>query len=303
MVAALASMTGFARVDGSADVDAGMTDEWHWELRSVNGRGLELRFRLPAGLEGMESALKAHAARALRRGTVQAGLTVTPRQRGGGVRINRPWLDTLLALVRELSEAWPDAPAPRLEFLLGLPGVLQSEAAAERAVFQEAQQRAIAVGFGVALERLVAEREAEGARLGDAVRGLLDQFGTLLAHACTAAAGQAEAHRVRLKAAVEALLTGLSAVPEDRLAQEVALLAARSDVLEELDRLASHLAAARTLIERGGQVGRDLDFLVQEFGREINTLCSKSAHIGLTGIGLQMKAVMEQVREQVQNFE
>jgi uncharacterized protein (TIGR00255 family) len=164
-------------------------------------------------------------------------------------------------------------------------------------------QRAVVDGFGAALVRLVAAREAEGARLGDILRGLLDQFADLHGRAVAAAAGQAEAHRARLMKSLDELLYGARPLPEERLVQEVALLAAKSDVREELDRLESHLAGAHALLGRGGPVGRDLDFLVQEFGREINTLCSKSGHIGLTEIGLQMKAVMEQVREQVQNLE
>ncbi len=299
----LASMTGFARVDAPASGGGGSAEEWVWELRSVNSRGFELRLRLPSGLDGLEPALRETAGRALRRGAVQAQLTAAPRARGG-VRINRAWLDTLVALAREVAEQVPGAPPPRVEMLLGLPGVMQTEVAGgEPAACAVEMQQSVVVGFGAALERLVAARESEGARLGQAVGGLLEQFADLHARASQAAAGQAEAHRARLMKSLAALLHGVPALPEERLAQEVALLAAKSDVREELDRLSSHLVGARALLERGGPVGRDLDFLVVEFGREINTLCSKSGQIGLTGIGLQMKAVMEQVREQVQNLE
>jgi uncharacterized protein (TIGR00255 family) len=250
----------------------------------------------------LEPALREKAGRALRRGSVQASLTVAPRARNS-VRINRAWLDGLVALARELAEQVPDAPAPRVEMLLGLPGVIQSDAAGEQSTFPAEMQNSVLDGFGAALVRLVAARESEGTRLGEVVRGLLDAFADLHCRAVAAAAGQAEAHRARLMKSLDELLRGKPPVPEERLAQEVALLAAKSDVREELDRLESHLAGARGLLGRGGPVGRDLDFLVQEFGREINTLCSKSGHIGLTEIGLQMKAVMEQVREQVQNLE
>jgi uncharacterized protein (TIGR00255 family) len=303
MTVQLASMTGFARTDPAEAGEPGTIDDWFWELRSVNSRGFELRLKLPSGLEGLEPALREKAGRVLRRGAVQASLTVAPRVRTG-LRINRAWLDTLIALARELAEQVPDAPAPRVEMLLGLPGVMQSEAAAgEHIGFPVEMQRAVVDGFGVGLVRLVASRESEGARLGEIVGGLLDQFADLHGRAAAAAAVQVEAHRARLMRSLDELLRGAPSMPEERLAQEVALLATKSDVREELDRLESHLAGARGLLRRGGPVGRDLDFLVQEFGREINTLCSKSGHIGLTGIGLQMKAVMEQVREQVQNLE
>jgi uncharacterized protein (TIGR00255 family) len=191
MTAKLASMTGFARTDGASDVDAGMSDDFLWEIRSVNGRGLGVRLRLPTGLEGLAKALREMAARTLRGGSVHASLTVSPHLRSG-MRINRPLLYTGLALVRALAESLLAAPPPRIELLLGLPGVLQSKPAAERAVFQAAQQRAIVAGFGVALERLVGARESEGARLGDAVGGLLDQFDALLVRAGDAAVGQAK---------------------------------------------------------------------------------------------------------------
>jgi len=303
MTVQLASMTGFARIDPAEVGESGTSDEWLWELRSVNSRGFELRLRLPNGLEGLEPVLREKAGRALRRGAVQASLTVAPRVRNG-VRINRAWLDRLVALAQELAEQVPNAPAPRVEMLLGLPGVIQSDAASgEQAAFSAEMQKSVVDGFGAALVRLVAARESEGTRLGEVVHGLLDAFADLHGRAVMAAAGQAEAHRARLMKSLDELLRGKPPLPEERLAQEVALLAAKSDVREELDRLESHLEGARGLLERGGPVGRDLDFLVQEFGREINTLCSKSGHIGLTETGLQMKALMEQVREQVQNLE
>jgi len=296
-------MTGFARMDAPGTGELGGAEDWCWELRSVNSRGFELRLRLPNGLEGVESVLRERAGRALRRGAVQATLTLAPRVRGG-VRINRAWLDTLVALARELADQVPGAPPPRVEMLLGLPGVMQTDAAGgEPAAFSVEMQTSVVEGFSAGIELLVAAREAEGARLGHVIGGLLDHFADLHARAIAAAAGQAEAHRARLIKSLEVLLHGVPALSEERLAQEVALLAAKSDVREELDRLWSHLAGARAVIGRGGPVGRDLDFLVQEFGREVNTLCSKSGHLGLTGIGLQMKAVMEQVREQVQNLE
>jgi uncharacterized protein (TIGR00255 family) len=300
MTAPLASMTGFARSDAAEAAIAVSQGVWFWEVRSVNGRGLELRLRLPAGLDDLEPALRVAAGRVLRRGTVQASLAV-PAVARTTLRLNLAWLETLIGTAQQYAAQLPGAPPPRIDTLMGMSGVIVSEQPGEGAVAVE--RGAVVAGFEAALERLVAARTAEGERLGAAVTGLLDQFAGLLDCAAAAAAGQAEARRSKLMKSVGDLLQGTSAVPEERLAQEVVLLAARSDVREEIDRLSSHLAGARNLIERGGPVGRELEFLVQEFGREINTLCSKSGELELTSAGLQMKAVMEQIREQVQNLE
>jgi uncharacterized protein (TIGR00255 family) len=300
-------MTGFAREEGPAHRGAtagapGATGEWVWEIRSVNNRGLELRFRMPRGLEALEPELRDMAGRRLRRGSVQATLTLQAAERSG-LRVNRAWLATLIELAEEFARRLPEAPPVRIEGLLGLPGVLQSEPQGEGDVPGREQQAALAAGFSAALDRLVAAREAEGARLGTLLLGLLDQFAALHGRAVAAAAAQPAAHQARLARSLSELLRGGAALPEERLAQEVALLAARSDVQEELDRLGSHVTGARGLLAKGGPAGRELDFLVQEFMREINTLCSKSGDMPLTAVGLQMKAVMEQVREQVQNLE
>ncbi len=256
--------------------------------------------RLPAGLDDLEPVLRGAAGRVLRRGTVQASLTV-PAAGRSTMQINRPWLETLIDTAKQYAYQLPGAAPPRIETLLGLSGVIVSEQPGGGAV--PVERAAVVAGFGVALERLVASRAEEGERLGAAMGGLLDQFAGVLERAAAAAAGQAEARRTKLMKAVGELLQGASVVPEERLAQEVVLLAARSDVREEIDRLSSHLVGARGLIERGGAVGREMEFLVQEFGREINTLCSKSGELELTSAGLQMKTIMEQIREQVQNLE
>jgi uncharacterized protein (TIGR00255 family) len=303
----LASMTGFAREEGllhrsTLAGEAAEDGAWVWEIRSVNNRGLELRFRLPRGLEALEPSLRELAGRRLRRGSVQASLTLQTGERGA-LRLNRAWLDALIDVAAELSRRLPDAPPVRIEGLLGLPGVLQSEPQGEGALPGAEQHAPLVAGFGAALGRLAEAREAEGARLGALLLGLLDQFADLHGRAAHAAAAQPAAHLARLERSLGELLRGGVVVAEERLAQEVALLAARSDVQEELDRLGSHLTGARGLLARGGPTGRELDFLVQEFMREINTLCSKSGDISLTALGLQMKALMEQVREQVQNLE
>jgi len=273
---ALASMTGFARTDGVADGVA-----WAWELRSVNGRGLDLKLRLPPGLDALEPALREEAGRALRRGNVTANLTAKRDDRAR-LAADPAVLDELLRLALDLAARIPGAPVPRAEALLALPGVLQPAAA---------------------LAALVASRRAEGARLAALLDTQLDEVAALLAIAGQEAAGQPALQRARTLDTLAALLRDQPGLPEDRIAQEVALLASRSDVREELDRLASHIEAARSLLREAAGIGRKFDFLVQEFVREVNTLCSKSASVPLTATGLRLKAVIEQMREQVQNVE
>jgi uncharacterized protein (TIGR00255 family) len=288
----LASMTGFARAEGSG---AGLA--WVWELRSVNGRGLDLRFRLPAGWESLEPALREAAGKALKRGNVTANLAV---KREAEIRMvaDPAALEQVLALALDLHRRIPGSPVPSAEALLGLPGVLRPAQA------EEVVDTSVALaGFNRALTALAAARQAEGARLAATLAGLLDEIVALHRQAAAEAADQPAAQRARVMENLTALLREAPTLPEDRIAQEVALLAARSDVREELDRLASHIEAARTLIKEAANIGRRFDFLVQEFNREANTLCSKSASVALTATGLKLKATIEQLREQVQNIE
>jgi uncharacterized protein (TIGR00255 family) len=295
--AEIASMTGFARTEGVAEGLA-----WAWELRSVNGRGLELRFRLPPGLDALEPSLREAAARQLRRGNVTANLTVKrddqPRLAPDPVA-----LEQVLRLATDLAARIPGAPPPRAEALLALPGVLRPAAAAEDDTAAAAREVAFRQGFAVALAALLAARQAEGARLALTLRRQLGEIASLRATAGIEAADQPAAQRARMMDSVQALLGELPALPAERIAQEVALLASRSDVREELDRLDAHLHAADALLAEGAAIGRRFDFLVQEFNREVNTLCSKSASAALTRTGLEMKATIEQLREQVQNIE
>jgi len=292
----LASMTGFGRRE-AADADW----SWLWEIRSVNARGLELRWRLPPGLDGLEPSLREMAATSIRRGSVQASLTIRSAAASGTV-VNEPLLNHLLQVALRVAASVPGASVPRVEALLGLPGVIASSRSEISEVGTE-QITALKAGFGEALDELVAARRAEGARLGDILLGLIRQIDGLRLDAEAAASRQPDLHRDRLMASATALLTAVPALPMERIAQEVALLVSKSDVREELDRLASHIEAARALLASGGAVGRQLDFLVQEFLRETNTVCSKSATKELSSVGLQLKSVVEQVREQVQNLE
>jgi uncharacterized protein (TIGR00255 family) len=291
----LASMTGFARSEGSG---AGVS--WAWELRSVNGRGLELRLRLPPGFDAVEPALRDDAARQLRRGNVNGTLTVK-REDKPRIAVDPDLLAELLRLAGELAAQIPGAAPPRPEALLALPGVLRA-AAPDEALTPEIVDW-VKAGFASALAGLVAARQAEGARLRALLAGQLDEIASLRAAAADQATQQPERQRTRMMESLQALLRDQPGLPQERIAQEVALLATRSDVREELDRLGAHIEAARALLEEGVAVGRRLDFLVQEFVRETNTLCSKSASIELTATGLRLKAVIEQMREQVQNVE
>jgi len=288
MTQRLCSMTGFAREAGTlADGSA-----FAWEMKSVNGRGLELRFRLPPGLDALEGPAREAAAKRFKRGNVQIGLTL--RQEGRALLSpDLAALDRMVEMAQALARRLGAEP-PRAEALLGLPGILRAEQAEPSESEEEARRALLNAAFQRALAALWESRAVEGARLA-----------ALCAAAATEAATQPEAQRAKLMESLAALLgeAGRARFPEERLAQEVALLAAKSDVREELDRLGAHLAAARALLAAGEGAGRKLDFLVQEFMREANTLCSKSASIALTRIGLELKAAMERLREQAANVE
>lgn len=293
-------MTGFGRADAAVSGHAVV-----WELRSVNGRGLDLRLRLPPGCDALEPALREAAGR-LRRGNVSATLTLT-REAEGKVAIDTAALEQALAAATALAARIEGAPPPRAEALLALPGVMRGQRSdGGREEFDlGADADAAAVlrqGFGQALDALLVAREAEGGRLAEVVGRLLNEIAALHGQAEAQAADQPRLHRERLAESLRQLLGSAPPVPEERLAQEIALLATRSDVREELDRLAAHVAAARALLAEGEAIGRRFDFLVQEFLREANTLCSKSASGALTTTGLALKAAIEQLREQVQNL-
>ncbi|MDE2335451.1 MAG: YicC family protein [Rhodospirillales bacterium] len=288
-------MTGFGRADGTAGGHG-----FVWELRSVNGRGLDLRLRLPPGCDALEPALR-EAAGQLKRGNVSATLTLV-REAEAKVAIDNAALDQALAAATALAARIAGAPPPRAEALLALPGVMRAGREEFDPAADETAAASLREGFATALAALLAARLAEGARLAEVVGRLLDEIAALRERAEAEAADQPRLHRERLAESLRQLLGATPPVAEERLAQEIALLATRSDVREELDRLAAHLAAARALLAEGEAIGRKLDFLVQEFLREANTLCSKSASAALTTTGLALKAAIEQLREQVQNI-
>jgi uncharacterized protein (TIGR00255 family) len=288
-------MTGFARAEGD---ELGIS--WVWETKSVNGKSLDLRLRLAPGFDALEPRLRAMMAQRFRRGTISAVLAIT-RTAPAAVRINRDALAQLVSLMRELAGE-VDAAPPRLDGLLALRGVVETIEDDEAAVI-EGRRSAVLGSWEAALDRLAAARAEEGARLAMLLRGQLDEMTALVKAAEDCAAAQPEAIRERLKTMLASLADLVPGLPEERVAQEMALLVARSDVREELERLRAHLEQARDLLQQAEAVGRRLDFLCQELNREANTLCSKSADIELTRIGLALKAAVEQFREQVQNIE
>jgi uncharacterized protein (TIGR00255 family) len=296
MSAAIASMTGFARTEGLV---AGLA--WVWELRSVNGRSLDLRFRLPNGWDSLEPAWRDLTGKALKRGNVTVNLTLK-RQSEARLELDMVALEQVLTIVNDLHRRMPSSPPPAAEALLSLPGILR-----QAQIDQQAEVGAAAAdvqaGFISALAALTDARRAEGGRLATVLSGVLDEIAALRDLAAEQAADQPAAHRARMLENLQSLLGSVPKLPEERIAQEVALLAGRSDVREELDRLTSHIQAARDLLTEAANVGRKLDFLTQEFNREVNTLCSKSASTALTATGLKLKAAVEQLREQVQNIE
>lgn len=295
---AISSMTGFAREQGA---DARCT--WVWEVKSVNARGLDVRFRLPPGFDGIERAARDRVGERFQRGTVSLSLNLNWTRGETRFRINRDLLDQLLGLASDIRDRVPDTAPPRVDGLLALRGVVEPDDEELSEEARAALEAAVAASLNAALDALAAARLEEGARLAEALTARLDEITALCAKAETLAAAQPEVIRRRMIEQVEALLAELPALPEERLAQEVALLLTKADVREELDRLATHIRAARDLLGQGGGIGRRLDFLCQEFNREANTLCSKAADMELKSVGMDLKAVIDQLREQTQNFE
>lgn len=293
----VASMTGFARAEGEAQGLA-----WTWELKSVNSKSLDLRFRLPPGFDALELPLRALLSESLKRGSVSATLGIARATGTAGLQINRAALAQIVALARELSERIEAAP-PSIDGLLALRGVLDSGEEPPDPAMRAQRESTLIAGCRKALDDLAAMRRGEGTRLAAVLAERLDEIAALVSSAERSAAAQPEAIRARLLSLVGALKEVVPAIPEERLAQEAALLVAKGDIREELDRLSAHIAATRELLAEGGAIGRRLDFLCQEFNREANTLCSKSADVELTRIGLALKAAIEQLREQVQNIE
>ena len=294
---ALSSMTGFARGHGVADSYA-----WAWELKSVNSKGLDLKLRLPPGWEAIEPGVRARASEILSRGSVFANLTVSREGAPPVARINEPALNAVLAALKGLEGKVAGAP-PSLDGILSLKGVMEVSEAEESEDERSAAEVAVVAGFGQALKRLAEMRRTEGQALGKILSSRLSEIGALTARAEASPGRKPEAIKARLAEQVAELLEASQRFDADRLHQEAIMLATKIDIREELDRLAAHVAQAKKLLADGGPIGRKLDFLSQELNRESNTLCSKANDLELTNIGLELKAVVEQFREQVQNLE
>lgn len=291
----VASMTGFARAEGEESRIA-----WVWEMKSVNGRSLDLRLRLPPGFDALEPQLRTTLAQRFRRGNFSATLAVT-RTAPAALRVNRENLAQLIGLMNELVGEIEAAP-PRIDGLLALRGVVEV-VEDESDELLEKRRDAVLDSWGTALDRLAEARAEEGVRLAAILRSQLAELHGLVEAAAGCAAAQPEAICERLRTLLAGLADLVPGMPEDRVAQEMALLIARSDIREEIDRLRAHIEQAGELLRQEEAVGRRLDFLCQELNREANTLCSKSADIELTRVGLSLKAAVEQLREQVQNIE
>ncbi|WP_420479620.1 YicC/YloC family endoribonuclease [Brevundimonas sp. FT23028] len=291
----ISGMTGFGRADGAEG-------DWSWsvEARSVNGRNLEVRFRGPPGFDNLERLAKASGQAKLNRGQVTLGVQAKRADAGAAaLKVNEAVLARYLQLANQLAEE--GAVPPTADGLLALRGVLEAPEDEDDAEVRAAVETQIAASIDAALDALKASREREGEQLLPVITGFIDRIEAFVADAEAEAGTQVEAIRERFTRRITELAPDAPGL-EDRIFLEAAALATKADVREELDRLTAHVASARTLLQQP-PAGRKLDFLMQEFMREANTLCSKSATTALTGIGLELKAVIEQLREQVQNVE
>ena len=293
------SMTGYSSTQGQLD-------PWRWsfELRSVNGRGLDLRIRVPDWIEGLEPAIRAALGKAVARGNVSCSIRVSREAEDGALQLNAARLDAVLAALSEAETRAMDAglslaPSTAAD-VVALRGVLEQGGGDEDTSPLKAE---LLAALPDAIDAFNASRAQEGKALGDLLAAQLDEIASLTETAADMLAKRKDDMADNLRRNVERLLSTNADMDEARIAQELAVLAVKTDVTEEIDRLRTHVAAAREHLATGGAVGRKLDFLMQEFNREANTLCSKAQMAALTETGLQMKVVIDQMREQVQNVE
>lgn len=288
----IASMTGFSRAEGHDDKFS-----WAWELRSVNGKGLDIRLRMPSGWERLDPQIRGAVQKRFKRGSVTLNLDIRSTTEQGSLRVNRDFLTELSDICKEMGET------PQIDRLMAVRGVIEQAEDRADAAGDDDRAKAILETLNTALGALATARSEEGARIDAILADRLTEIEGLVEDAEKCAAAQPAAIQARLQQQISDLLGGSAPVAEDRLAQEVAVLVTKADVREELDRLQAHVAAARDILKAEGAVGRKLDFLCQEFNREANTLCSKSPDIDLTNIGLALKTTIDQLREQVANIE
>jgi len=292
------SMTGFAR---SSSQHGGYN--WTWEIRSVNGKGLDVRVRIPSGFDALDLATRNLIAKKFKRGNMSLSLNINHAQQQAGYRVNQDLLKQFIAVMKTVEAEIPGVTAPSVDGLMGLRGVIEPIEDDESDVERDACHVAILESLSEALDGLLDHRQSEGERMGALLSGHIDEIEKLCAKAENLAAVQPEALRGRLLRQLKDCLENLPELNEERISQEAAVLMTKADVREELDRLSAHIEGARELLAKGSPCGRKLDFLCQEFNREANTLCSKSQDVELTRIGLDFKAVIDQLKEQVQNIE
>lgn len=295
----LASMTGFARSMGESG-----PVRWTWELRSVNGKSLDLRIRIPSGLETLEPKIRERCSKVLRRGNVTIGLAMQRDQAEMQLQVNEAALDSVLSAIALLRDRVPDVAPPTLDGILAQKGVFEPKDQEDDEAAQQALHVALLTSLDGALIDLVDMRHTEGQAIGGVVHDQINRIAELTQTAEDLPARQPAAIKARLAKLVAELMDAANGqMDEQRLHQEAVLLATKADIREELDRLHAHVGAVRELLDTGGAIGRRVDFLAQEFNREANTLCSKSNDVDLTAIGLDLKAVIDQMREQIQNLE
>jgi uncharacterized protein (TIGR00255 family) len=294
---ALSSMTGFAQNSGEKD---GL--HWQWEIKSVNGKALDIRFRLPSGFEGLETAARASLSQHIKRGNLQVVLTTSGTIAADTVVVNEAVLEQVLGIAERLRDRIGGMPL-NAEALMGLRGVLDVVQPLQSEAEMESRVNGVRQSLEVAAKALDKARREEGARLANVLSFQLDKIESLTTAARDCPARSVEAIKARLKEQVARLLETGATFDPDRLHQEAIMISTRADIQEELDRLFGHVEAARALMASPEPAGRKFDFLAQEFNREANTLCSKALDKTLTNIGLELKTVIDQMREQVQNIE
>ncbi len=293
----LKSMTGFSRASGERGAW-----RWAWEMKTVNAKGLDVRLRTPAPFDAIENEARARIAKALARGACQATLSVQRDAASIEIKVNEPALRALIETMSRLPTPANLRPAS-LDGLLALRGMVDLVEASDDPAEIAALGVAALDDLDRALSDLIFERAREGAALADVMGLRVARIAELTRAAENFPGRRPEAVKARLATALEQLIGSAPALDPARLHQEALLLATKADIREEIDRLYAHVAAAQSLLASGASVGRKLDFLAQEFGREANTLCAKSNDPALTAIGLELRVEIEQFREQAQNIE
>ena len=292
----VSSMTGFARTDGAAGGFG-----WTWELRSVNGKGLDVRVRLNGGFERLEAKVRDAVSKRFKRGNMGVTLNVVRASDGSTYQVNRELLSELVSLAEEFDNT-SSLSAGTIADLMNVRGVLETVETQEDYASRDARDGAVLASLSDAIDQMDAHRAEEGAKLDAMLRGHVDNIEATVTRAESCASARGDAIKERLKRQIDELMDAGKFDPE-RLHQEAALLATKADIREEIDRLKAHIIAARDMLTKGGAIGRKLDFLCQEFNREANTLCSKANDIELTNCGMELKVIIDQLREQVQNVE